>query len=93
MDDEKGHDVKIIAVPADRLTDKYQHIRDINDVPAAERRKIEHFFKHYKDLESATGKKSETFGWDNVAKAHEYIEEALTRAKNPAAVPVKPPKP
>jgi len=84
MDDEKGHDVKIIAVPADRLTDVYQHIQTLKDLPPGELRKIEHFFKHYKDLESASGKKSTTAGWQELAVAHQYIHKAIAAAKNPA---------
>lgn len=92
MDDEKGHDVKILAVPADRLTDAYQHIQSLKDIPLSEQRKIEHFFKHYKDLESASGKKSTTAGWQDVASAHQYIRKAIAAGANPAP-PSTPPAP
>lgn len=93
MDDEKGHDVKIIAVPADRLTTAYRHIRDINDLPENERKKIEHFFKHYKDLEGAGQKFSVTSGWEGVERAREYIEKGVATARKPAAKSDKPPAP
>ena len=93
MDEEKGHDVKIIAVPADRLTDAYSHIQSIKDLPAGELRKIEHFFKHYKDLESASGKMSKTSGWKDVAEAHAYIRKAIDAVKTPPAAPSAPPGP
>lgn len=92
MDDEKGHDVKIIAVPADRLTDAYKHIQSINDLPPAALRRIEHFFKHYKDLESASGKMSTTGGWKDVAEAHAYIVKAVA-AGRPGAAPHNNPAP
>lgn len=94
MEDEKGLDVKIIAVPADRLTDAFKHIQDINDIPPEERRKIEHFFTHYKDLESGAGKWSKVKGWEDVASAHRYILDAHAKA-HPAPTPKKkgPPKP
>lgn len=86
MEDEKGLDVKILAVPADRLTDAFKHIQKLADVPEAERKKIEHFFTHYKDLETGNGKWSKVKGWEDVDAAHRYILEAVRRAP-------KPPKP
>jgi inorganic pyrophosphatase len=49
MDDENGHDAKLIAVPDGdpRWTD----MRDIDDVPTTKRDEIAHFFTHYKELE------------------------------------------
>ncbi len=91
MDDEKGHDVKILAVPADRLTSSYLHIQDISDLPEQEKKRIEHFFKHYKDLGTEHGKWSKTAGWQDVKAAHKYIEEAIERAKAPPAATAKPP--
>ena len=82
MNDEKGHDVKIIAVPADKLTTAFLDIRDINDIPTREMHKIEHFFKHYKDLEVGVGKHSETFGWKDVKAAHDYILKGIECAKD-----------
>lgn len=88
MDDEKGHDVKILAVPADRLTPHWQHIQTLADVPKADIEMLEHFFKHYKDLDSGAGKWSETFGWRDVDAAHEYIHAAIARAKGGPVPPV-----
>ena len=34
MDDEAGHDTKLIVVPDDKVFNGYAHIRDINDVVA-----------------------------------------------------------
>jgi inorganic pyrophosphatase len=87
MEDEKGHDVKIIAVPADRLTEAFMHIQDVADLPEADRKKIEHFFKHYKDLDSTGGRWSTTSGWQGVAVAHQYIDKAI------AAGSAAPPRP
>lgn len=90
MDDEKGHDVKIVAVPADHLTPAFAHIQDINDISAAERRKIAHFFTHYKDLESQQGKNSVVSGWKDRAEAHAYILKAVQSAQPSASPPPKP---
>src|SRR5246500_1981622 len=52
MEDEHGIDEKIIAVPATRLTKRYVHVEDYTDLPEITREQIQHFFEHYKDLES-----------------------------------------
>ena len=55
MEDEAGGDEKIIAVPVSRVTKRYAHTA--NEITLQQ---IQHFFEHYKDLES--GK------WVKVAK-------------------------
>jgi len=49
MDDENGHDDKLIAVPDGDA--RWSELRDINDVPQTSRDRIAHFFAHYKELE------------------------------------------
>lgn len=49
MDDENGHDAKLIAVPDG--DPRWAGIADIGDVPAPTRDRIAHFFTHYKELE------------------------------------------
>lgn len=61
MTDDKGQDEKILAVPHQALTPYYDKITTYQDLPTILVSKIEHFFKHYKDLE--TGKWSKTEGW------------------------------
>src|ERR1700679_1173353 len=51
MEDEAGGDEKLIAVPAPKLTQRYDHINNYNDLPKITLDQIEHFFDHYKDLE------------------------------------------
>src|SRR5690349_5049757 len=51
MEDEAGQDEKIIAVPASRLTPRYDAIKSHNDLPEITRAQVPHFFEHYKDLE------------------------------------------
>ncbi|MFF2397415.1 inorganic diphosphatase [Nocardia sp. NPDC058114] len=51
MTDEHGGDDKILCVPAH--DPRWDHVRDLDDVPAADLATIEHFFNHYKDLEPA----------------------------------------
>jgi len=79
MQDEAGGDEKIIAVPAPKLTRRYDHVRDYTDLPEISWRQIEHFFTHYKDLEP--GKWVKLLGWGDHAQAERLILEAIERAK------------
>src|SRR6185437_7102534 len=80
MDDEAGHDTKLIVVPGDKVFQGYTHIRDINDAPQHWRDRIAHFFEHYKDLEP--GKWVRVSGWGDVAAAREEIRESVQRYQN-----------
>ena len=51
MTDEAGEDTKLLAVPADKLSRLYRHVKSIADVPELSLKQIAHFFEHYKDLE------------------------------------------
>ena len=79
MQDEAGGDEKIIAVPVPKLTRRYENVHDYTDLPEITRQQIQHFFEHYKDLE--TGKWVEVKGWGDAAAAEQMIVEAIERAK------------
>ncbi len=51
MEDEAGIDTKIIAVPTKKIDPFFAHIEDITDIDEMTKKKIEHFFNHYKELE------------------------------------------
>lgn len=51
MEDDAGHDEKIIAVPSRKLTRRYETVESYSDLPKITIEQIEHFFAHYKDLE------------------------------------------
>ncbi|HYF96327.1 MAG TPA: inorganic diphosphatase [Symbiobacteriaceae bacterium] len=66
--DEKGEDVKIIAVP---LHDpRLRQYDSLDDVPAHVLKEIEYFFAAYKALE---GKPVEVQGWGDTAEAMEIL--------------------
>ncbi|MEN9728727.1 MAG: hypothetical protein RL434_3093, partial [Pseudomonadota bacterium] len=44
MQDEAGGDEKIIAVPVQRLTRRYDHVLNFTDLPDITLRQIQHFF-------------------------------------------------
>jgi inorganic pyrophosphatase len=79
MRDEAGGDEKIIAVPAPKLTKRYDKVENYTDLPEITTRQIEHFFAHYKDLEP--GKWVESAGWGDAEAARKIISEAIERAK------------
>jgi inorganic pyrophosphatase len=79
MQDEAGGDEKIIAVPVPRLTRRYEKVHNYTDLPEITIRQVQHFFEHYKDLESSKWVK--VTGWGDAAEAREYIVRAIERAR------------
>jgi inorganic pyrophosphatase len=79
MEDEAGGDEKLIAVPAPKLTRRYDAIQDYTDLPAITRQQIEHFFAHYKDLEP--GKWVKILRWGDAAEARAMVLAGIERAK------------
>jgi inorganic pyrophosphatase len=77
MDDEAGGDSKLLAVPTDRICPLFAHWRSIADVPEIHLKQIQHFFEHYKDLES--GKWVKVIGWAGIPEAHAEIMEGIRR--------------
>ncbi|MBB3973870.1 inorganic diphosphatase [Hansschlegelia beijingensis] len=79
MEDEKGLDEKIIAVPSAHLTRRYEQITSYDQLPGITLDQITHFFEHYKDLEGDKWVKA--LGWGGVDEAERMIIEAIERAK------------
>lgn len=77
MTDESGKDAKILAVPVDKLTTRYQHVKTPQDVGKELMNAIEHFFTHYKDLDK--GKWVKVEGWDGVDAAKAEILASVKR--------------
>jgi inorganic pyrophosphatase len=78
MQDEAGGDEKIVAVPTTRLTRRYENIKSYKDLPEITLKQIEHFFEHYKDLESSKWVK--VLGWGDADEAKQLIRAAIERA-------------
>lgn len=81
MQDEEGHDEKIVAVPSRRLSRRYENVHEYTDLPEITRQQILHFFEHYKDLEPGKWVRFER--WDNAAGARRLIQEAIHREDGP----------
>ena len=79
MEDESGHDEKIIAVPVDKLHPFYTDVKNYTDLPEILRDQISHFFERYKDLEK--GKWVKVTGWGDAAQASALIQQGIDRAK------------
>lgn len=75
MEDEEGIDTKILAVPTAKVDPFFAHIKDISDVDETTKKKIQHFFNHYKELEKGKWVKTRNFlGKD---KAYESIKKGM----------------
>ena len=77
MSDEAGGDEKILAVPTSKLTRRYENVANFDDLPQITLDQIQHFFEHYKDLETEKWVKVE--GWGDASEAKRLIQEAVDR--------------
>ncbi|QMW23484.1 inorganic diphosphatase [Sandaracinobacteroides saxicola] len=82
MEDDAGGDAKLLCVPVDKLFPYYTNVNNYTDLPAILISQIEHFFKHYKDLEP--GKWVKFNGWRDRDVAERLILEAIERASQAA---------
>ena len=80
MEDNAGQEEKVIAVPSDQLTKRYDEVRNATDLPTITLQQIEHFFEHYKDLEP--GKWVKIGDWQASDDAKSLIVEAIERGKS-----------
>ena len=79
MEDEKGQDEKVVAVPSVKISRRWEHITEFGHLPQITRDQIGHFFEHYKDLEP--GKWVKVENWGDSTRAREMILEAIERAQ------------
>lgn len=75
MTDESGGDDKVLCVPAGDV--RWDHVNDIDDVPAFELDVIKHFFSQYKALEP--GKFVKTADWVGRAEAEAEVQRSIER--------------
>ena len=76
MTDEAGVDFKVLAVPTSKLCPMYDHIKTASDLSNVILSSIEHFFQHYKDLDS--GKWVKIDGWEQVDAAKVAVQNAIS---------------
>jgi inorganic pyrophosphatase len=78
MEDEKGIDEKLLAVPVDDLHPFYKRVGSYRELPEILLEQIEHFFTHYKDLEK--GKWVKVLRWAEPGEAADLIRAGIERA-------------
>ena len=78
MVDKGEQDQKVIGVPTDRIDPTYAGIRDLADLPAIERQRIEAFFRIYKELPEGRNP-VQLNGWGDAAEARALISESMQR--------------
>lgn len=61
MEDEAGIDTKIIAVPTVKVDPFFSNINDVSDLDEMTKKKIQHFFNHYKEIEPGKWVKIKNF--------------------------------
>jgi len=73
MEDESGHDEKLIAVIANQS--HMNHMTGLEHVPKHVQLEIQHFFENYKFLEVKNGKQkwAKVLGWGDKSKALEVV--------------------
>ena len=79
MTDEAGEDAKLLAVPHEKLTQAYNDVYDITDLPEMLRSRIKEFFENYKNLEKGKWVKVES--WQGVEAAKAKIQTAAAAYK------------
>lgn len=77
MKDESGEDEKIIAVPVEKVDPVFGMMKDVDSIAEITKKKIIHFFEHYKELEK--GKWVKISGWGNAKEAKQMIRNAIKR--------------
>ncbi len=75
MEDEKGLDEKILAVPVSKLDAAFEGVKEFSDLPQSVLNQIKHFFEHYKDLEPGKWVKLKDYKGSDEAK--KLIEKAV----------------
>ncbi len=61
MEDEEGIDTKILAVPTVKVDPFMEHINEVTDLDETTKKKIQHFFNHYKEIEPGKWVKTKRF--------------------------------
>ena len=83
MEDDGGQDEKLIAVPSEKMSNRFVDVQSYSDLPVITREQIEHFFQHYKDLEP--GKWVKISHWGDVTEAKKLLAESIVRAEGEGA--------
>lgn len=75
MEDEKGMDEKVVAVPCS--DPRFAQVQSVEQLPEHTRKEIQNFFETYKSLEP--GKFVKFMGWKGVKEVEELLRVAIKR--------------
>lgn len=78
--DQSGGDQKVICVPTEKIDSFYKNVKTLSELPEIEKKKIEYFFQHYKDLEPESW--SKVAGFEDEVAAKGYIMVAIKKYQN-----------
>ena len=80
--DEKGEDEKLIAVPSKPVDPSFDDINTLEDLGTLMKKRIFHFFEHYKDIDE--NKWVEIKGFKNAEEAYKVYSSSYKKyIKNP----------
>ncbi|MBI5517969.1 MAG: inorganic diphosphatase [Deltaproteobacteria bacterium] len=79
MEDEAGGDEKLLAVPSDKISQRYRGVQSYTDLPEITLKQVRHFFEHYKDLEP--GKWVKVLRWGDAQEAQQLVLDGIARAR------------
>ena len=77
MEDDAGQDEKILAVPSQHVSQRYDRVTDYTDLAPITIEQVRHFFEHYKDLEPDKWVKIDHIG--DAEEARGMITAAIER--------------
>lgn len=80
MTDESGDDAKVVAVPSDKVSSRWSHVKEMEDMPEELMERMAHFFEHYKDLDE--GKWVRVQGWEGRESARQEILNSIQMYKD-----------
>ncbi len=79
MEDDKGVDDKIIAVPTNSVDPRFKKLKSIGDIELHVRKEIQEFLLEYKRLEKR--KFTKFIRWEGIKKAEKAIEKSIKEYK------------
>ena len=79
--DESGNDLKVLAVPADKVDPRFKEIQSYSDLPKHVQDELELHFKEIKKLEKAKYDKVVINGWKDKEFAMTEIKRAMEAYK------------
>jgi inorganic pyrophosphatase len=82
LEDDGGHDEKLLAVPLSKVSSIYDNVRNYSDLQEIELQQIQHFFEHYKDLEP--NKWTRVGSWLDVTEAKAIVAKSISQFKEAA---------